>query len=318
MRLMCQEPATQRASEEPKDFYNVQIQLQDEENVAEQHARQALAAQKELQLVDQECQGLRQALEAANVALTAVSLPRTISASSGQELGSGGEERPTVSFSDVLALVDEPADQRSQADKTMGIGPPGLTDMVWQRPVGVEEEAAEDGATESSMNGRLLSMLEREQHDRLARETSRAAGRGHIKVNASIEFPKGTDESLADVDKWVLEFERVARLAGGGSDIGAEEKCSMLVTCWPAENLVGKTLRTLQRSSQWLTLQADGNWSGCWQVLLAALRTMQKPGELLVFNQYGAHATWSNPEAGPSWGVLLERGEAPRATQVAQ
>jgi hypothetical protein len=49
-------------------------------------------------------------------------------------------------------------------------------------------------------------------------------------------LPKGTPHDLQNLDQWMAEFERLAKLKGGDM----QEKCSWIVNCWDLETTAGK------------------------------------------------------------------------------
>lgn len=125
---------------------------------------------------------------------------------------------------------------------------------VVQRPVSVAgtpsaEQQQRVPVTQDEFTGRLLSLLEREQEQRAAPREARSDNQRMVRVEAKVSFPKGDDNAIKNLDKFYDEFNRVACLAMGGSEPSAQQKCIMLVSCWPEVNLPGKKMRTMQRSS---------------------------------------------------------------------
>ena len=60
-----------------------------------------------------------------------------------------------------------------------------------------------------------------------------AQPRSSVRTEAKVSFPEGKEESMEDLESWMAEFVRVARLTGGGQDPAAEQRIPLLVGWWP-------------------------------------------------------------------------------------
>ena len=67
-----------------------------------------------------------------------------------------------------------------------------------------------------------------------------------MKVPTMIEFPKGNEDQLEDVDAYLREVERVCKHMVAGGKLDPMEKASMLVLAWPKSHRVGQALRLTQ------------------------------------------------------------------------
>ena len=80
-------------------------------------------------------------------------------------------------------------------------------------------------------------------------------------------LPKGTPHDLQNLDQWMTEFERLAKLKGGD----LQEKCSWLVNCWDLETTAGKKLRNVMKGDACKELEEEGSYAACWRMLKGAL-----------------------------------------------
>ena len=84
-------------------------------------------------------------------------------------------------------------------------------------------------------------------------------------------LPKGTPHDLQNLDQWMAEFERLAKLKGGD----LQEKCSWIVNCWDLETTAGKKLRNIMKGEDYRTMEGDGSYAGCWRMLRERWRALQ-------------------------------------------
>eukprot|EP00972_Heterocapsa_arctica_P025823 3800084-Heterocapsa_arctica.AAC.1 len=71
-------------------------------------------------------------------------------------------------------------------------------------------------------------MLERSQALFVGEGAQSHGSRSNVKINATVSFPKGNDSKTNNIDRYLEEFERIARLTTGGSPMPAADKCAIL------------------------------------------------------------------------------------------
>ena len=92
-----------------------------------------------------------------------------------------------------------------------------------------------------------------------------------MKTSTLLEFPKGNEEALLDLDSWLREFDRVVAHVSSNKGLMAEDRIAHLLSCWGAETDVGENMRMDQQSTEYLVLEAKGEMEKCWSMLLARL-----------------------------------------------
>ena len=95
-----------------------------------------------------------------------------------------------------------------------------------------------------------------------------AAPRSYMRAQQIIDFPKGSDLALQDLDEWLAEFDRVVHHVSGGRGVMAEDRISHMLAAWPAESLVGENMRLDQRKPAYKQLEASGKHEECWAICL--------------------------------------------------
>ncbi|MEC9336176.1 MAG: hypothetical protein VYC68_01595, partial [Candidatus Thermoplasmatota archaeon] len=111
----------------------------------------------------------------------------------------------------------------------------------------------------------------------LVRALEQLSNRTAGNVAPKVEFPKGSAKSIAMIDPWLAEFERMWGLTGL---VSVAQKIVTLVGLWPADEAAGKRLRLLQRVDVYQHAEADGRFEQCYLFLTRALQSMQDPKDL--------------------------------------
>jgi len=114
-----------------------------------------------------------------------------------------------------------------------------------------------------------------------ARAESSAAFRGQhqghqrstLKTTALLEFPKGSEEALEDLDSWLQDFDRVTQHVSGNQGLMAQDRITHLLAAWPKEMDVGENMRLDQRADKYLLAERSGDMEACWSILLDRLNT---------------------------------------------
>ena len=100
--------------------------------------------------------------------------------------------------------------------------------------------------------------MNKETHDLLAKLASgRAEQKTTLRGQTVIAYPPGKDAHLADLDEWFDEFDRVGRHLANGQSPKSSDSIYNLVVCWPDSGLVGKSLRSMQRTPTWKALEVS-------------------------------------------------------------
>ena len=85
-----------------------------------------------------------------------------------------------------------------------------------------------------------------------------------MKTATNMDFPKGSEEALLDLDSWLREFDRVVSHVSSGRGLIAEDRIAHLLACWGAETDVGENMRMDQQVDSYLHMERAGNMEGCW------------------------------------------------------
>ena len=118
----------------------------------------------------------------------------------------------------------------------------------------------------------MLALLREFKTELVAARAPRSGGQSMMKTNTQMNFTKGDEEALLDLDAWLLEFDRVMLHVSGGSMI-PQDKITHLLSCWPKETDVGENMRLDQRTEEYLEAERRGDLESCWLMLLARLNT---------------------------------------------
>ena len=117
--------------------------------------------------------------------------------------------------------------------------------------------------------------------------------RGETKVS----IPTGSDKALGKLPRWFREFDRVLQQLTMGKGVLASAKISMLLGAWPVEGtsghslVVGKTLRTIQDTRQYLDLEHAGDHPSCFSMLQQKLYEFATPPAVARRN---SEIAWTN------------------------
>ncbi|CAE8623312.1 unnamed protein product, partial [Polarella glacialis] len=123
-----------------------------------------------------------------------------------------------------------------------------------------------------------------------------------IRVPVVATFPKGDDDALLDVTRWLLEFNRESKHSAGGGVQPFMERITMLASCWDQNRRVGIALRVRQRETDYLQHEDanDGEWR--WNALLAVIDSKKTPAAIA---RRAAERTWKDLAVGKGEDIRL-------------
>ena len=95
-----------------------------------------------------------------------------------------------------------------------------------------------------------------------------SGSRSTLKTVQMLDFEKGSDSALEDLDRWLTDFGRVADHVSGGRGLPAKDKIVHLRACWPATlpgepGQAGENLRMAQETAEYKRMEAGGDCEGC-------------------------------------------------------
>ena len=97
-----------------------------------------------------------------------------------------------------------------------------------------------------------------------------------MKTTHTLEFTKGSQEALGDLDMWFQEFYRVLRHLCGTGDPPTEDKIVHLLSQWPMDSVQGKQLRLDQASPEYLELEKNQDLDACYAMLKSRLYSFKE------------------------------------------
>ena len=97
--------------------------------------------------------------------------------------------------------------------------------------------------------------------------------RSQLKTTQTLEFPKGTDAALEDIDAWLREFDRVVSHVSSAQGLLPEDRIAHLLAAWPRESLVGEHMRLDQQTPEYQAVEVSNALESCWAMLLKRLRS---------------------------------------------
>ena len=121
----------------------------------------------------------------------------------------------------------------------------------WERAAGIGGAVLRQrvvGSEDPTTVDRFLTMLERSQALAVGDGGAPHGSRSNVKINAAVSFPKGDDSKTGNIDRYLEEFEWIARLTTGGTVVPPADKCAILVSLRDGNSKAGNWLRTLMRS----------------------------------------------------------------------
>ena len=79
-----------------------------------------------------------------------------------------------------------------------------------------------------------------------------------LKTTAMLEYPKGTQAALEDLDSWLREFDRAVSHVSSNKGPMAADRISHLLAALPAESDIGTNMRLDQQSIDYLRFEQNG------------------------------------------------------------
>ena len=111
-----------------------------------------------------------------------------------------------------------------------------------------------------------------------------------LKTQAVMEFPKGTEDALEDLNTWLREFDRVVAHVSNGRGLMAADRISHLLAAWSVHTDVGENMRMDQETTEYSKFEREGHMEECWRILLRRLDMYRvEPAEA----RRKAEALWS-------------------------
>lgn len=92
-----------------------------------------------------------------------------------------------------------------------------------------------------------------------------------MKTNTQLEFPRGSDDALADLDGWLREFGRVVAHVSSNRGLVAAGRIGHLLSCWKEDKDPGENMGMNQQTPEYLAHEAAGRMEECWKMLLKRL-----------------------------------------------
>ena len=101
-----------------------------------------------------------------------------------------------------------------------------------------------------------------------------------LKTAAVMEFPKGSEEALEDLDSWLTEFDRVVNHIGGPKGLMISDRIAHLLAAWGKDTIVGENMRLDQQTAAYISAERAGDMQTCWDILLTRLNAYRvEPAE---------------------------------------
>ena len=98
-----------------------------------------------------------------------------------------------------------------------------------------------------------------------------------MKIQTNVPLPAFTEEDRKDVQKYLNEFDRIAKRAAGGGEPDPAEYNTLLISAAPHKSLAGRRLRKLKDEvPMYLHLESTGDHIACRELLRDKLFSVQK------------------------------------------
>ena len=95
--------------------------------------------------------------------------------------------------------------------------------------------------------------------------------RSHLKTSTTVEFERGSESALDDLEGWFLSFDRTVDHISNGQGLPAQDRIQHLVTAWKDVQIVGTALVDCQRTEKYQEMESKRNYEDCWWILLEKL-----------------------------------------------
>ena len=114
----------------------------------------------------------------------------------------------------------------------------------------------------------------------MAGALGRGSGDGNgstLKTVHMLEFEKGSEVALEDLERWLVEFHRVVDHVSGGHGLPFKTLIVHLRACWtntlPGDaGRAGENIRLDQETAAYRSMEAATNYEGCFNMLVNTLR----------------------------------------------
>ena len=103
-------------------------------------------------------------------------------------------------------------------------------------------------------------------------ERPAAHAKSMLKTTQTLEFPKGSETALENLEGWLKEFDRVVQHVSAGAGLLPQDRITHLLAARPVSTDVGENMRLDQQTEEYRRREGNGEYEWCWEFLLATLR----------------------------------------------